>query len=111
MRFKDVYTYPEMVKGEIEVGELFVKSNVVAVNIGKDLAEKWRNIMGGKMKHYSRLLEEAFSLTLFELLEEAKEAGYDGILGLKSVAPTVVDGGIELTLYANGFKRIKKDNV
>ena len=24
MRFKDVYTYPEMVKGEIEVGELFV---------------------------------------------------------------------------------------
>ena len=109
MKFKDIYTYPDMIKEDTEIGDLFIKSNVIAVNIGKDLAEKWRNIMGGKMKHYSRLLEEAFSITVSELLDEAKKAGYDGIVGIKSVAPSIVDGGIEITIYGNGFKRIKKN--
>ncbi len=42
------------------------------------------------------------ALTDFEA--KAAERGYDGMLGVEISHPTVVDGGVEVVVYGNGFR-------
>jgi uncharacterized protein YbjQ (UPF0145 family) len=88
----------------VEVGELLTAVVVMAANVVKDIRENIRNLVGGRMPHYERLIEEAVQLALAELERKAQGRGYDGVLAVKLSHPTVVDGGVEVVAYGNGFR-------
>jgi len=85
------------------VGELITVVNVRAANIAKDIRENIRNLVGGRMKHYEDLIDTALTEALLELEEKAKEKKYDGVIGVKISNPLVVDGGVEIIAYGNGY--------
>jgi uncharacterized protein YbjQ (UPF0145 family) len=89
----------------VEVGELLTVVVVYAANVVKDIRENIRNLVGGRMTHYERLIDEAVSTALAELEAKAKSRGYDGVIGVKIVHPKVVDGGVEVVVYGNGFRQ------
>lgn len=89
---------------EIEVGELLVVVVVYAANIVRDVRENIRNLVGGRMSHYESLIEKAIEQGLSDLEEKASARGYDGVLGVKFSHPVVVDGGVEVILYGNGYR-------
>lgn len=89
---------------EIEVGELLVVVVVYAANIVRDVRENIRNLVGGRMSHYESLIEKAIEQGLSDLEEKASAKGYDGVLGVKFSHPVVVDGGVEVILYGNGYR-------
>ena len=89
---------------EIEVGELLVVVVVYAANIDRDVRENIRNLVGGRMSHYESLIEKAIEQGLSDLEEKASAKGYDGVLGVKFSHPVVVDGGVEVILYGNGYR-------
>ncbi len=35
---------------------------------------------------------------------KAQERGYDGVIGLKISHPSLVEGGVEVVVYGNGFR-------
>jgi uncharacterized protein YbjQ (UPF0145 family) len=37
------------------------------------------------------------------LEEKAKGKGYDGVIGVKIASPSLVEGGVEIVVYGNGF--------
>jgi uncharacterized protein YbjQ (UPF0145 family) len=41
---------------------------------------------------------------LADLAQKARERGYDGVVGVKIAHPQVVDGGVEVIVYGNGFR-------
>jgi len=98
---------PEELKGKVEIGELFFASGVMAANAIKDFKETVRNIVGGPMKHYEDLVEAALERAIEKLIQQAQEKGYDGLTGFRIVHPSLVEGGAEVVVYANGF-RFKK---
>lgn len=89
---------------EIEVGELLVVVVVHAANIVRDVRENIRNLVGGRMSHYESLIEKAIEQGLTDLEDKASAKGYDGVLGVKFSHPVVVDGGVEVILYGNGYR-------
>jgi len=89
----------------IETGELLVCVSVTAANVVNDIRENIRNLIGGRMQHYEKLIEKSVENALADLDQKAKEKGYDGVIGVKLANPTVVDGGVEIIVYGNGFKR------
>ena len=89
---------------EMEVGELLFVVNVSAANIVADVRENIRNLMGGRMVHYEALVEKALASALARLEEKARERGYDGVVGVKIAHPQVVDGGVEVIVYGNGYR-------
>ena len=89
---------------DVEVGELLVVVRVYAANIVNDVRENIRNLVGGRMGHYEKLIQSAVEGALAELEEKAQEKGYDGVLGVKIGHPTVVDGAVEVIVYGNGFR-------
>lgn len=88
---------------KIRSGEFLMVTHVRAGNIGKDMLENVRNIFGGKMRHYSRLLNETVHEALVALLEEARASGYDGVYGVRISHPSVVEGGAEVVVCGNAF--------
>lgn len=86
------------------VGELLTVCTVSAANVVKDIRENIRNLVGGEMKHYETLIERALERALSRLEEKARAKGYDGVLGVKIAAPKVVEGGVEIIVYGNGFR-------
>ena len=89
----------------IEVGELITVVVVRAAHIVKDIKENIKNMIGGKMSHYENLINLALDEALDELKKKATDKGYDGVIGVKISNPTVVDGGVEIVVYGNGFKK------
>jgi uncharacterized protein YbjQ (UPF0145 family) len=98
-----LYT-PETLPQEVELGELLTVCTVTAANIVKDVRENIRNLVGGEMKHYEALIEKTLERALAKLEAKAHERGYDGVLGVKIANPKVVEGGVEIIVYGNGFK-------
>lgn len=90
---------------DVEVGELLVSVSVTAANVVNDIRENIRNLIGGRMQHYEKLIESSVTSALADLEKKAKAKGYDGVIGVKIANPTVVDGGVEVVVYGNGFRR------
>ena len=92
---------------DVEIGELLFVVSVAAANVVNDIRENIRNLVGGRMHHYEKLIEKTIAQALADLDEKAKAKGYDGVIGVKIANPTVVDGGVEVVIYGNGFRRVK----
>jgi uncharacterized protein YbjQ (UPF0145 family) len=95
---------PATVPATVEVGELLTVVTVMAANVVNDIRENIRNLVGGRMSHYERLIERAIQVALEDLERKAHAKGYDGVIGVKISHPTVVDGGVEVIVYGNGFR-------
>jgi uncharacterized protein YbjQ (UPF0145 family) len=93
-------------QGPIEVGELLMVVSVMAANVVKDIRENIRNLVGGRMVHYEKLVDAAVQTALDDLARKAQERGYDGVIGVKISHPSLVDGGVEVVVYGNGFRVI-----
>ena len=91
---------------EIEVGELIFCVSVTAANVVNDIRENIRNLIGGRMSHYEKLIDSSVASALNDLDQKAKAKGYDGVIGVKIANPTVVDGGVEVIVYGNCFRRV-----
>jgi uncharacterized protein YbjQ (UPF0145 family) len=97
----------ETLPQQVEYGELLTVCAVSAANVVKDVRENLRNLVGGEMKHYEALTEKTLERALKKLEVKAAERGYDGVLGVKIATPKVVEGGVEIIVYGNGFKFIR----
>jgi uncharacterized protein YbjQ (UPF0145 family) len=90
---------------DIEIGEMLVVVSVYAANIVRDVRENIRNLIGGRMEHYEKLIQTAVDQALADLDQKAIDKGYDGVIGVKIIHPNVVDGGVEVVVYGNGFRK------
>ncbi len=90
---------------QVEVGELLTVVVVKAANVLKDIQSGVRDLVGGRVKHYENLIQDAVDTALKELEQKAKERGYDGVIGLKISNPMVMNGGVEVVIYGNGYRK------
>ena len=97
----------KILQGPMEVGELLMVVSVMAANVVNDIRENIRNLVGGRMGHYERLVESAVQIALDDLARKAQDRGYDGVIGVKISHPSLVDGGVEVVVYGNGFRARK----
>lgn len=101
----DVYVSLPTHMADAEVGAFFTATNVIAGNVINDFRENIRNLLGGRMGVYSELMHRAVSEAIDVAVEAAKAEGYDGLTDLRIVSPKVAEGGVEIVIYANGFKQ------
>jgi uncharacterized protein YbjQ (UPF0145 family) len=101
---------PTATEARVEVGELLTVVVVMAANVVRDIRENIRNLVGGRMSHYERLVQGAIDAGLADLQRKAQDRGYDGVVGVKISHPNVVDGGVEVIVYGNGFWLRAEDN-
>jgi uncharacterized protein YbjQ (UPF0145 family) len=77
-----------------------VRGNTVrARHIGRDFMAFLRNVVGGEVHEYTKLLAESREQSLDRMLEEARSLGANAIVGVRFMTSQVAQGMAELLAY------------
>jgi len=76
------------------------KGNAVrARNIGRDVVAGLRNIVGGEIPEYTKLLAEARDQAIDRMIVDAEGRGANAIVGMRFTTAQIMEHGAELLAY------------
>ncbi|MCF7885134.1 MAG: YbjQ family protein [Candidatus Marinimicrobia bacterium] len=102
-------TQDQFVDYEITETLDIVRGNTIrARHIGKDIMAGLRNLVGGEVKEYTKMLAEAREQAIDRMTAEAEKLGADGIVCLRFVTSPVMQSAAELLAYGTAVKLTKK---
>ncbi len=96
---------------EYEITETLgvVRGNTIrARHIGKDILATLRNVVGGEISEYTKMLAEAREQSLDRMKKNAADLGADGIVGVRFMTSAVMQGAAELLAFGTAVKIKKK---
>jgi len=77
-----------------------VRGNTIrARHIGKDIMAGLRNIVGGEISEYTKMLAESREQAVDRMVEEARSLGANAILDVRFITASVMQGAAELLAY------------
>lgn len=96
----------ETIKGR-EIGEVLglVRGNTIrARHMGRDIMAGLRNIVGGEIKEYTRMLSQARNQAVERMVKEAEELGADAVIGMRFTTSQTMSGAAEILAYGTAVK-------
>jgi uncharacterized protein YbjQ (UPF0145 family) len=82
-----------------------VRGNTVRAKwFGKDIMAGLRNIMGGEVKEYTEMLEEAREQSINRLVADAERLGADAVVNVRFVTSHITQAASELLVYGTAVK-------
>ena len=96
----------EHVPGQQETASLGLVrgSSIRARHLGKDIMATFRNMAGGEVLEYSKLLGESREQAIDRMIEEADSLGADAIIGVRFQTSMVMQGAAEMLCYGTAVK-------
>jgi uncharacterized protein YbjQ (UPF0145 family) len=83
----------------------FVKgSTVQSKHIGKDLLAGLKTIVGGEIKEYTDMLNEARQKAIERMMEEASILGANAIIAMRLETCSVMQGASEIIAYGTAVR-------
>ena len=79
-------------------------STVRSRNVGADAFAFLKNVIGGELVGYSKLLKTSRDQAYARMLEDAESKGADAILGFRFQTSTVAAGAAEILAYGTAVK-------
>lgn len=101
-----IVTTQEVVAGYAVAETLgIVRGNTIrARHIGRDIMAGLRNIVGGEIKEYTKMLAEAREQALDRMTASAREMGADAVCCVRFSTSSVMEGSAELLAYGTAVK-------
>jgi len=87
-----------------EVLGLVRGSTVRASHAGKDLQAWLKNLVGGEIDEYTKLLAEAREQALDRLTDAARARGGDAVVGLRFSSCEIASGAAEFLAYGTAVR-------
>ena len=95
-----VVTTPEIAGMRVVRTLGLVRRNTIrARHIGKDIMAILRNMAGGEILEYTKMLAEAREQAIDRLVEEAETLGGNAVLGLRFQTSMIQTGAAEMLCY------------
>lgn len=79
-------------------------STIQAKNIGKDILAVLRNIVGGELTEYSKMLEDAREKAINRMVDDAGKMGADAVINVRFMTSMVMAGSAEILAYGTAVK-------
>lgn len=74
-----------------------VRGNTIrARHVGKDIMAAFRNLVGGEVSEYTKMMAESREQAIDRMVAEAKSLGADGIVNVRFTTSMVMQGAAEL---------------
>ncbi|HXV13840.1 MAG TPA: YbjQ family protein [Candidatus Krumholzibacteria bacterium] len=79
-------------------------SSVRARHVGKDILASFKNLVGGEIHEYTKLLAESREQALDRMREEAARMGANAIVGMRFSSTDISQGASELLVYGTAVQ-------
>lgn len=87
-----------------EVLGLVRGSSVRARHVGRDIGAVFKNLVGGEIPEYTKLLAEAREQALDRMLQEARVLGADAVVAMRYSSSEISSGAAEVLVYGTAVK-------
>lgn len=82
-----------------------VRGNMIQTkNIGRDITQGLKSIVGGELTKYVEMMNESRSIATKRMIEDAESVGADAIVGMRYVTSMIAAGAAEITAYGTAVK-------
>jgi len=77
-----------------------VRGNTIrARNIGRDIIAILRNVVGGEITDYTKMIAESREQSIDRMIEEAQKLGANAIIGVRFSTTEVMQGAAEIMVF------------
>ncbi len=79
-------------------------STVRTKHVGRDIMASLKNILGGELKGYTELLQDAREEALDRMVKQAESLGANAIVNVRFATSSVAQGAAELFAYGTAVQ-------
>lgn len=89
---------------ELEMLGLVKGSTIQSKNIGKDITQSLKTIIGGELTAYNEMMNDARALATKRMVEEAEQLGADAVVSIRYASSSVMQGAAEVIAYGTAVR-------
>lgn len=79
-------------------------STIQTKNAFKDIGSGFKTIVGGELKAYNDMMNEARAIATQRMVDEANSYGADAIVGMRFTSSSIAQGAAEVIAYGTAVK-------
>lgn len=81
-----------------------VRGNTIrARHIGRDIAAMFKNIIGGEISDYTKMIGESREQALDRMIEDAEQLGANAVVAVRFSTTSIMQGAAELLVYGTAL--------
>ena len=89
---------------ELEMLGLVKGSTIQTKNIGKDITQGLKTLVGGELTAYNEMRNDARALATKRMVVEAEALGADAVVNIRYASSAVMAGAAEVIAYGTAVK-------
>lgn len=93
---------------ELEMLGLVKGSTIQSKNLGKDITQSFKTLVGGELKAYNEMMNDARALATKRMVAEAESMGADAVVNIRYASAAVMQGAAEVMAYGTAVKFVNK---
>jgi Uncharacterized conserved protein len=88
----------------LEMLGLVKGSTIQSKHIGKDISQGFKTLVGGELKAYNDMMNEARELATNRMVQEAEHLGADAIVNVRYASSAIMQGAAEVIVYGTAVR-------
>lgn len=89
---------------EFEMLGLVKGSTIQSKNVGRDISQGLKSLVGGELTAYNEMMNEARALATKRMVDEAVELEADAVVNIRYASSAVMSGAAEVIAYGTAVK-------
>lgn len=89
---------------ELQMLSMVRGSTIQTKNVGRDITQSFKTLVGGELKSYTDMMNQARDLATSRMIEEAEKMGADAIVNVRYASSSVMQGAAEVLAYGTAVK-------
>ena len=89
---------------EFEMLGMVKGSTIQSKNVGKDITQSFKTLVGGELTAYTEMMNEARALATKRMTQEAEKLGADAIVNIRYASAAVMQGAAEVMAYGTAVR-------
>ena len=89
---------------ELETLGLVRGSTIQSKNIGRDITQGFKTLVGGELKAYTEMMNEARAIATKRMVEDAEGLGADAVVCMRYASSAVMQGAAAVIAYGTAVK-------
>ncbi len=96
----------EKIGRDYEVLGIVKGSTIQSKNIGRDIGQGLKSIVGGELVDYTKMMNDARKLAEDRMVEEAQKLGADAVVCARYATSSVMQGAAEVIAYGTAVRYV-----
>lgn len=83
-------------------------STIQSKNIGSDIGQSFKQLIGGELKAYNEMMNEAREIATNRMIEEAEALGADAIVNIRFATSAIMGGAAVVIAYGTAVNFVNE---